>query len=635
MSAALAVASAPPSVLAADSIVKSKLRGELRELWQRNIQEEFSPMLTALDDGVAFKSLFTIGDTLNGYTPPGILDGMGAYKLNASTVRVLVNHELLNFRGYEYIVNGDVSMRGARVSFFDIDIATREVVDTGMAYDTVIDADGDPVSDLSFLQGFSGFSRFCSGRLLDPPVLGQPYFSSGSGVVDRIYVAPEEDGGFFNTVGGAYWGLDVENKELWSLAALGRGSWENLAPIDTGDDSTTGFVLTDDLSPYDFDDDGDPEASPLYLYIGQKTSTGNSFLARNGLAGGDLYVLKLIDGRTRPSQFRGAGSSASARWVQIDNSKGTPDNTDIDGFGAASNLGYDAFGFPTQGNLVLKANGAGSFGFSRPEGTTQGKGLLVSTHFNSLGGTDIHENPNDPTTVVLASTGVDSYDEFGSTGSDTFGTLYKVSTDFEDLSATITILYDGNTDIDRQIRSPDNLVWTTSGDICVTEDEAEEESLSGEVLFGEGAHNPNEAGIVCIDASGASLTRLANIDRNVIVDPSIEFPNLAVDQDSGRAGEWESSGIIEVTDLFGSTDRMFLVDVQAHGIDDQDEVNAQSRINDDDLVEGGQLILLTMEAGPCVRLNYFSLRTWLSGDVFSCWWEKLLGAVSFFWNLIF
>lgn len=236
---------------------------------------------------------------------------------------------------------------------------------------------------------------------------------------------------------------------------------------------------------------------------------------------------------------------------------------------------------------------------------------------------------------MLASTGVDTYDVFGSTGSDTFGTLYKVTTDFEDLSATITILYDGNTDVDRKIRSPDNLVWTAGGDICVTEDEAEEDSLSGEVLFGEGAHNPNEAGVICINESGSSTTRLANIDRSVIVDPSIDFPDQAVDNDSGQAGEWESSGIIEVTDLFDSTDRLFLVDVQAHGIDDQEDVNADSRINDDDLVEGGQLILLTMAAGPCVNLNYFSLGSWLSGGVFRCWWERLVGAFFKFWDFIF
>ncbi len=61
--------------------------------------------------------LFTVGESINGYTPPGVLDGMGAFKLNRNTVRLLVNHELLNFRGYAYETAG-FSLMGARVSYF-------------------------------------------------------------------------------------------------------------------------------------------------------------------------------------------------------------------------------------------------------------------------------------------------------------------------------------------------------------------------------------------------------------------------------------------------------------------------------------------------------------------------------------
>ena len=38
---------------------------------------------------------------------------------------------------------------------------------------------------------------------------------------------------------------------------------------------------------------------------------------------------------------------------------------------------------------------------------------------------------------------------------------------------------------------------------------------------------------------------------------------------------------------------LFLFNVQAHGIEDQDDFNADSRIVDGDLVEGGQLLFLT------------------------------------------
>ena len=66
-----------------------------------------------------------------------------------------------------------------------------------------------------------------------------------------------------------------------------------------------------------------------------------------------------------------------------------------------------------------------------------------------------------------------------------------------------------------------------------------------------------------------------------------------VDQDFGDAGEWESSGIVDVSSLFGEkTGTLFLFDVEAHGIEDQDDFNDDSRIVDGDLVEGGQLMFL-------------------------------------------
>ena len=45
--------------------------------------------------------LITIGQTCNGYTPPGIPDGMGALRIG-NQVRLFVNHELRSGVGYEY-----------------------------------------------------------------------------------------------------------------------------------------------------------------------------------------------------------------------------------------------------------------------------------------------------------------------------------------------------------------------------------------------------------------------------------------------------------------------------------------------------------------------------------------------------
>ena len=530
-------------------------------------------------------SIFTVGETLPttnalgvqtaaDYTPPGVLDGIGAYELDGDTVRVFTNHELLNFRAYDYEVNdglGDTfTMSGARISYFDIDKATRHVVDSGLAYNTIYDHLGNIASDTSFLaepyapffggppgSPVSGFSRFCSGSLFEAREFGL-----GRGLENRVQFAGEEDGGGFNSVGGNEWALDPATGNMWALPDLGRGAWENITVLDTGDTDTVAILLADDTSPFDFnpgDNDGD-EAAPLFLYVGEKDPSGD-FAAQNGLRGGTLYVWVADSGATTPSEFN-TGGKLKGSWVEIDNSPTGPPSQD-------GTTGFDEYGYPTQGTLWLRAKDLGAFGFSRPE--------------------DVATNPNNGREAVVASTGVDTYDG----GSDQFGTVYTIKTNFNSLKADLKIIYDGDADPARQLRSPDNLDWADDGRIYVQEDEAEEGTLDGEPLFGEGAINPNEAGIVSMNSQGNNLSRIANVNRGVVLDGSLGNPTQAVDQDFGNAGEWESSGIVDVSGLFGEkAGTLFLFDVEAHGIEDQDDFNAGSRIVDGDLVEGGQLLFL-------------------------------------------
>ena len=72
-------------------------------------------------NGYIYQSIFTTGETVGGYTPIGLMDGIGAYALNKDTVRVLVAHEAANNRGSNYTLANGTSLAGARMSYFDID----------------------------------------------------------------------------------------------------------------------------------------------------------------------------------------------------------------------------------------------------------------------------------------------------------------------------------------------------------------------------------------------------------------------------------------------------------------------------------------------------------------------------------
>ncbi|NET72409.1 MAG: hypothetical protein F6K62_16180, partial [Sphaerospermopsis sp. SIO1G2] len=154
--------------------------------------------------GYTYDPIFTVGETIDGYTPPGILDGMGAYELDGNTVRVLVNHELRANVGYEYQLDNGASLTGARVSYFDIDKSSLEILDSGLAYDTIYNRAGEVVDDASDLE-FGGINRLCSANLMEAY-----QFGNGRGLADRIYFAGEE------TYGGSQFALDIATNELWA-----------------------------------------------------------------------------------------------------------------------------------------------------------------------------------------------------------------------------------------------------------------------------------------------------------------------------------------------------------------------------------------------------------------------------------
>lgn len=301
--------------------------------------------------------------------------------------------------------------------------------------------------------------------------------------------------------------------------------------------------------------------APLWLYVGQKNApaveralppgidpANAPFLNRNGLLEGQLYYFVAEDGMRTPAQFNGTGSTLTGTWKKID----VLDRT------KAGEKGYDSLGYKTGLTLRREAKAGGAFQFSRPED--------VSTH------------PAIGTRAVLASTGQDTVFP----GHDAWGTIYQIDVDFEAMTATLKILYDGDdaggarfSHPDEGIRNPDNLEWGEDGWIYIQEDKAKQQ----DPLFG--SHSGEESSLWRLDPLTGEAQRIARIDRSVIV------PKGSTDESPGVIGAWESSGILDVTHLFESRagERVLLATVQAHTIRD-------GLIAEQKLVEGGQLIML-------------------------------------------
>ncbi len=127
------------------------------------------------------------------------------------------------------------------------------------------------------------------------------------------------------------------------------------------------------------------------------------------------------------------------------------------------------------------------------------------------------------------------------------------------------------------MRSPDNLDWSDDGTIYIQEDRSFSDfgQTSGE-----------EASIWRLDATTGQATRVGQIDR------SSSLPGGQTDSSPNDLGNWETSGILDITEFFPGArpgEKILILDVQAHS------VRNGSIGGPNNLVEGGQLGLLTVQ----------------------------------------
>ena len=494
------------------------------------VREGFNTSVPAMmvgQNGWSVEPLFTVGEAIGGYRPPGILDGIGALEIRPGVVRVLVNHELNAEDGYAYRLENGTELTGARVSYFDLDRNTRSILDAGLAYRGAVDRAGRVVTDASQVHEGDivgsekdGFDRFCSSAL----------FTAGEyGLVDDIYFCGEE------VTDGLAHAIDVGRRTVYALPWLGRGTWENVTLMETGDPYTVAVLLGDDR-----------QGAPLYLYVGRKGEEG--FLKRNGLTGGDVYVWVADKGEKTPEDWNGTNTSRAGRFVKIDIH--APDR--------AGMAGYDEMGFATQATQDELIDAVGGFRFSRPE--------------------DVSTNPEDGTQAVMASTGRGSVYP-----SDDWGAIYLVDVDFGKMTATLRIAYDGDDAGDGQfthpdfgLRNPDNLDWADNGMVYVQEDRSAEVATFGEV-------SGIEASLWELNPATGKLKRVAVMNRSVL-------PPGQTDSDPGDLGDWESSGVLDVTRLFATApgEALLIGDVQAHSVRD-------GAIETYNLVQGGQLVFYSLK----------------------------------------
>jgi serralysin len=504
-------------------------------------------------NGWTTNPIFTVGEKIGDYVPPGILDGIGAYSLNDTTVRILVVNEVGPTAGYQYTLKNGTQLPGARSNFIDVDKRTFQITNAGLGYDTIVNRAGKVVTSPTDIE-FGGLNRFCSAALFE-----SHQFGAGIGLTDRIFFTGEED--FAN--GGTMFATDLKTNTLYAVPAFGRATWENITELSTGTTDKVAFLIADDNGN-----------SSLKLFVGNKNAKGDgSFLDRNGLAQGKLYAWVADDPsnptdeiETNASQFLGTGNSLKGQFVEIPYFNPALANT----------TGYDALGYATYAKQNELDGALKAYDFQRLE--------------------DQATNPTRGNQAVFVTTGV-------SGTADQWGTTNILDVDFSGIATgkingNVKIIYDGN-DADKRdlgLRNPDNLDWADDGKIYIQEDRAFSTPDGGVNPFG--AVSKKEASAFVIDPAAAdpaaTLTRIYEVDRFAV-------PSGQTDSSPTDIGNWETSGILDVSKLFGAKPgELFVFDVQAHSIRDGSIITATNldgngdgtKTRQENLVEGGQLSFL-------------------------------------------
>ena len=316
-----------------------------------------------------------------------------------------------------------------------------------------------------------------------------------------IYLTNEEEGTAANSFHGKG-GLTVAivDNALYTLPKLGRFAWENTIPQAAGPNKPTVLLSMED-GPAALDPT--VENSQVYMYVGTKDrSPGTSVLRRNGLDNGALYVLAPVD-TSKSSEASFASGSIKVKWVLIPN---------------AENL--------DEAQLEAASDAAGAFRFARPE-----DGAFNDRRRNEF---------------FFVTTG-------GAAGVNELGRLYSLALDASDPTKQgfLTVEYAADAVIEAGgdiAISPDN-IDVSSTYLMINEDGTVESRV---VMASKGRDGSvwrfalNKKGGVDL----SSATRIAELDPpgrdGVAVGPGI----------------WETSGIIDASELFGAN--WWLSDVQAH-----------------------------------------------------------------------
>lgn len=487
-------------------------------------------MLTPVAPGSSVTPLITVGDTLaNGYRFEAIPDGIAFRTKGDKKLDLYVNHETSTVP-FPYNpsapteANSQNDFDNSQLSHLELNRETAGILSGEMA-----------------IASAENYQRFCSSFLADEANgFDKPLLLTNEEGIDWV---KREGKAFPATIGapdarqiGTVVAHDPKNGKTRPIWGMGRHNHENSLAVPgyghpvvlSGDDA---FV-------------NNPAQSQVYSYIAE----GSKAVWRDE---GDLWAfVSTTPGFNDYFDFTpGSPVSIQGHFVKVPKNIATgrnPDGTEI----MAADVGYSPP--PNDGTWQRDPNGVGIDGPQWVLETWSDQNDAFQ--FVRIEDMAYDRRPAMQNVVYLVDSGR------GTTGSpqpgrSTNGRIWKMVLDPADPTevTSLSILVDGDTMPVKHpgaIHQPDNIESTLNG-LLVTEDPGSSQQ------FSPGDLNATTARLMHYRFATGTLSVAARVDQS-----ADEGPTDVDSAPAGRLGAWESSGVIDVSSVFGAD--TFLITVQAH-----------------------------------------------------------------------
>jgi hypothetical protein len=543
--------------------------------------------------GTEIKAIITVGDTIGDYLFEGIPDGISFLPEGKNAARVWVNHETSTVP-FGYNAAGPTTANSFN------DFTNSELSEL------VIRKGGQILSAEKVIDTWDGFHRFCSNFLATTDGFEErPLLFTNEEGIDWVFEDVVEVNGIptgWNNEEsiegdegareiGAVVAFDVGSKEHQVIWGMGRHNHENTIAVPgygypfllSGDDT---FVSS-------------PAQSQVYAYV---ADDANAVWNDEG----DLYAFVPSEADAAVNDYYDFPISStmdiSGEFILVPKEIATGKNPDGSDMMAADVPEYAEDGSylggpydppPTSGWQAGIGTGAGVDG---PQWVLEHWSDLNNVfQFTRIEDMAFDKRAGMSNVVYLVDSGRGATSAGGNAFTSSNGRIWKMVLDPQDPMTvdSLSILIEGDDNPVKtlgEIHQPDNIESTVNG-LLITEDPGSSQQFAS---ADQGLPNATTARLMHYRFSDGAITAVLKVDQSADEGPTDEDAASS----PGNWGAWESSGVIDVSSVFGPN--KFLMTVQAGSL----FVDIDTESAPDNLAPegpdwtykrvGGQLLLVTI-----------------------------------------